>query len=116
MNGLKIEYNYPVTSKSMESHLMSENIFKFTFIGHGAVGCILGSDNNYICPKKFTKFGISELSILACESNDLSSNWQENVSLPGSVLTIKGFLGVPNILWASITGEQKFILEHGSAN
>ena len=99
--GLNVVYSgiWSTTKEMILSHLASDDIYKFAYIGHGAVGCLTAirdhSDTiGIICPTQegFTSYGIAEMHLIACETNERASLWKNNVSRRGLLRTCKGTL------------------------
>jgi RHS repeat-associated protein len=71
------------------ANLGSRNIYKFYFVGHGGKGTIYCWDTGIIA-QSYTIYGIAEMDLVACQSNDYADDWALNVSKLGTLLTFKG--------------------------
>jgi len=94
---LKVVYKWKLTREAILNHLQCDDIYKFLYIGHGAVGCMTGlrgGNNGIIVPARYTRFGIAEIHIVACESNDGAEQWRTNVSALGVLRTVRGTLSI----------------------
>ena len=100
--GLKVIYSgiWRTTKQMILGHLGSDDIYKFTYIGHGAAGCLTairdpgasGASAGIICPgiTPFTQYGIAEMNLMACSSDDSGYLWKRNVSRDGMLMTVVG--------------------------
>ncbi len=114
--GIKVIYTntYNTTKNKILSHLKSEDIYSFAYIGHGASGNLTKiddpdwtDDNNtkqvrakngigfdtltkgIINAGKYTRYGIFDMYIIACDSSENRSLWRKNVSSLGTLTTVK---------------------------
>jgi len=108
--GLKVVYTgkWKVTKDAILAHLGSEDVYKFAYIGHGAVGCMTGlkGGDGIIAPAEYTLFGIADMYIIACESHDGAWQWKKNVAQLGRLKTVKGLLTIYNIEIISEPGDK----------
>lgn len=93
-------------------HLQSEDIYAFAYIGHGDHGGILTGISNpdgedFILPAKYTKYGIAEMHLIACYSNEGAWMWKRNVSTGGFLRTIKGKGSILGFWTEATTFEQE---------
>ena len=111
--GLKVIYTntWNTSKQSILSHLQSDDIYKFGYIGHGAAGCMTGLSDSHVYNKgeywcgskgilsadKYTKYGIAELHVIACESYDSKWSWGKNISSAGKMRLVKGIMRVWNM-------------------
>ena len=111
--GYKVVPNYPATRAEVVSHMSSEDLYVYAFVGHGGAGCILANvdvpgapeENGFIFPEKLTSFGILEMQHIACEYNEGASQLKPNVSRAGTLRTVKGKCTIFNF---------DFVDEHGN--
>lgn len=68
----------------------------------------LRGGDGIIVPGQYTLYGIDEMQIIACESNEGAWRWKLNVAKPGVLRTVKGTLSNLSIF------TQQFVDEHGA--
>ena len=91
--GYDVEYSYYSVSKDLIlAHLNDPDLYAYLYMGHGAAGSLLPYGGMITPAKKLTPFGIFEMQIIACESDELSNYWQTDVSAAGFLVTVKGKL------------------------
>lgn len=112
--GLKVVTTYSSTTVStITGHLQSDDLFKFGYIGHGDRGGSLtgvsnpGSDDDFIVAAQYTTYGIAEMHLIACHSNDGAWAWKSNVSSAGFLRTIKEKGAIVNFWTGAATFEQE---------
>jgi hypothetical protein len=113
--GLKVvdTSTWSTSKDSIISHLGSDDIYKYAYIGHGASGQLTGlkdpngkgDEKGILAAGKYTKYGIARMEIIACESNDSSHMWKKNVSKKGVLRTIKGLFKLFNTDFVDEEGE-----------
>lgn len=84
--------------------MRSENIYKYAYIGHGYDdGSLAGLKNeDYpdmggywdISPGKYTPYGISEMQLISCWSNNGREEWKQKVSELGLLRIVVGKLTI----------------------
>jgi hypothetical protein len=92
------------TKQSILAHLASNDIYKFAYIGHGYKdGSMAGLANkDYpdmgrywdISPGGYTPYGITEMHLISCWSDNGRTSWEENISDSGILRTVKGKLTI----------------------
>jgi len=85
-------------------HLSSDSIYKYAYIGHGAIGTLTGLKGPCVPPTegahrviladRYTRYGIAEMRLVACESNEDASLWRKNLSAKGILMTARGKLRI----------------------
>ena len=106
--GLKVVKTYWGTNHTkILTHLWSRDIYKYAFVGHGDKGGNLTDiprpglpKRDWIQAGKYTLYGIAEMHLIACHSND-GRIWRANVSKAGVLRTIEGKAGGFSF-WSSI--------------
>jgi RHS repeat-associated protein len=111
---LKVVYTgkWKTSVTTITSHLGSSDIYRYAYIGHGDKGGTLigmhpaaGSTDDWVLPGQYTGFGIAEMQLIACFSNDGSNKWRSNVSHLGWLVTVRGKIKLFSHKW---------IFEHGT--
>ena len=98
--GLNVLYTFRASKQTILQHPADRHIWKFLYIGHAAAGCLTRlSDadknaNGIIVAARYTQYGISEMQLIGCETNEGAWRWKRNVSALGRLRTVKGTLGV----------------------
>ena len=100
--GLKVVKSYwSTTVASIRADLGSDDIYKFAYIGHGEAGKLSEishaaqtgpaptvNEVDFINPGLYTRYGIAEMHLIGCETNQAASSWAYNVSTTGFLRTI----------------------------
>ena len=98
--GYKVRYYRLVLGRAtLLSELSDLDIYKFAYVGHGAVGnLILGVDESeWLGAGKYTPFGINEMQLIACSTDYSWEQWAGNVARPGGLTTVQGDLSISHI-------------------
>lgn len=100
--GLHVVYSNGVSAQDVLSHLQSDDIYSYAYLGHGAVGTLVVvgekadeddiSIDDLVQPGRYVQYQIPEMQLIACETEDGRSRWEENVTPGGWLRTIKGTL------------------------
>ena len=102
--GLKVIYTHGRKANvlSIISNLGSADLYRYAYFGHGGIGYLTQIRDNrelspgeefsrgIVIPKKYTLYGISEMSIYACSSSDEYEKWASNVSFRGDLVLVNG--------------------------
>jgi len=127
--GYRVVYTgiWATTKELIISHLQSEDIYEYYFIGHGAAGALtkLSDSHDYgpegyprlwhgrkgvLSPDTYTRYGIRWMELVACYSNTGASEWARNVSQQGWLRTMRGEVGIRPL----VLGQLEVVLEHGT--
>ncbi|MCY2929464.1 MAG: RHS repeat-associated core domain-containing protein [Planctomycetota bacterium] len=116
--GLKVVYTntWNTTKETILEHLQSANIYKFLYIGHGAAGNMSslkdthdytrkdGPGNAYwnggkgeLPGDKYTRYGIADLGVIGCETDESRDEWRKNVAPKGITRLVRGMMRSWNI-------------------
>jgi RHS repeat-associated protein len=97
---LKVVYTSirKTTKPLMLTHLASQDLYKYMYVGHGAAGCLTaisdpggtGTDKGIIAPARYTAYGINRLYLLACNTVNAAGEWRTNVARAGIVSLVRG--------------------------
>jgi len=93
--GYRVDYSYySVTKDLILAHLNDPDLYAYAYIGHGAAGyLILGQDEaDWIARGTYTPFGIVEMHLIGCYTNDGVESWKKNVAKEGILVTVEGEL------------------------
>lgn len=97
--GYRVHYSYySVTKDLVLAHLNDPDIYAYAYLGHGGAGYLmLGEDEAvWIAAGRYTRFGIVEMQLIACYTNDGADSWKKNVSKEGILVTVEGELNYWN--------------------
>ena len=91
-----------VTVHSIISNLKNPDLYRYAYFGHGKSGFLTNIYDNrelslgeemfrgIVFPGKYTQYGISEMSIYACDSSDEYEQWASNASYRGDLMLTNG--------------------------
>jgi hypothetical protein len=105
------------TKQSVVGHMQDDDLYKYLFIGHGSPGGVLpGLDGNHVyndnfwfgtkgilAADRYTRYGIADFSIIACNSLDARTEWLTNVSPLGFLRLVDGTMRAWNIKRVVVT-------------
>jgi len=94
-DGLYVERNNKPTVLEVLYDLQSDDIYRFAYLGHGDIGGSLtalrpSDGRDWIIAKTYTRYGIAEMHLISCYSDDGAYAWKRNVSRNGFLRTIRG--------------------------
>jgi RHS repeat-associated protein len=91
--GLKVRIHQftPIKAGDVLAHLLDKNLYRYFFGGHGSGGSIfVGNDAITSASVEVRSFGIQEMVLYACETDDDRASWAIAVARDGSLTTYKG--------------------------
>ena len=93
--GYSVKYShYSVTKDLILAHLNDPDLYAYAYMGHGATGYLIVDvdEKTWVKEDRYTPFGIVEMQLIACETDNGASVWNSNVSRDGLLITVSGDL------------------------
>lgn len=97
--GYRVDYSYySVTNELISAYVSDPDLYAYAYIGHGATGDLVvgGDEAEWIAPGRNTPFGIVEMHLIGCYTNDEVERWRKNVAREGILVTVEGELNYWN--------------------
>ena len=92
--GLMVVRQKRTTGSAVQADMGDRHLYKFGYFGHGYYGSLVVGKRHapdyFLLPGKYTAYGINEMRLIGCRTNDNASDWARNVSFPGILITVRG--------------------------